>query len=234
MKSNIEQIENRGFVAAGNEKKYSDSTFERRVFLLKSKLPAERTLGARLLSKNSDLSAIYYLTEALKTEKKLYTKIEICNSLVSFGKDSVVHLIGLLGKIGNNQHTKVPETIFKKNSYPLPRDIAGRTLIRIGPKTIPDIIKVLEDNDLKKVGEAIDILGFICFYEPRKNVSQFLEKCYYSNIDSDLIKWKIFRAMSAFPECESFLEKQLVSSNALFKSEIERSLSLIKKHSLSQ
>ena len=116
MKSKIEQIENRGFVAAEIENKYLDTTFEQRVILLKSKLSTDRTLGARLLTKNSDLSTIDYLIDALIKEKKLYSKIEICNSLVSFGIDAIIPLIGVLGLIGNNQHKEVPKTDFKKDN----------------------------------------------------------------------------------------------------------------------
>lgn len=229
MKSRIKQIENRGFVAVGIEEKYFDTTFEQRIVLLKSKLSTDRTLGARLLTGNSDLSTIAYLIDALIKEKKLYSKIEICNSLVSFGMDAVIPLIGLLGKIGNNQHKEVPETNFKKNNYPLPRDIAGRTLIRIGVKAIPDLLQVLDCNDSIQLSEAIDTIGFICFYEPQINVFRLLKKCFDSNADNDLIKWKIFRAMSAFPESETFLREQLQLNNESFKLEIERSLSLVRK-----
>lgn len=229
MKSKIEKIENRGFITAGIENKYLDTTFGQRIILLKSKLPTDRTLGARLLTKNSDLSTIDYLIDALIKEKKLYTKIEICNSLVSFGIDAVMPLIGFLGKIGNNQHKDVPNTGFKKNSYPLPRDIVSRTIIRIGSKAIPDLLRVLDSNDLILLSEAIDTIGFICFYEYQNNVFEFLIKCFDSNVDNNLIKWKIFRAMSAFPESESFLREQLQLNNEPLKLEIERSLLLIKE-----
>jgi len=229
MKSKIEQLENRGFVASGIEKKYLDTTFEQRTGLLKSRRPTDRTLGARLLTKNSDLSAIAYLIDTLIDEKKLYPKIEISNSLVSFGIDAVVPLIGLLGKIGNNQHKVVPETNFKKDNYPLPRDIAGRILVRIGTTAIPDLLKVLDSNDLIKLSEAVDAIGFICFYEHQMNVFGLLRKCMDANVDNNLIKWKLLRAMSAFPESEPFLREQLKSSNGPLRLEIERSLSLIKK-----
>lgn len=229
MKSKIGQVENRGFVAAGIENKYLNKTFEQRIVLLKSKLPTDRTLGARLLTKNSYISTVDYLIDALINEKKLYSKIEICNSLVSFGIDAVIPLIGLLGKIGNNQHKEVPETDFKKDSYPLPRDIASRTLIRIGTKAIPDLLKILDSNNLIRLSEAIDTIGFIYFYNPQINGFGLLKKCFDSNVYNNLIKWKIFRAMSAFPESESFLREQLKLSNEPLKLEIERSLSLIKK-----
>lgn len=229
MKSTIEQLEKRGFVAVGFEKKYLDTTFIQRIMLLKSKCPTERTLGARLLTKNADLSTIDHLIEALINEKMLYPKIEICNSLVTFGMEAITPLIGLLGSIGNNQHKEVPITVFKKNNYPLPRDIAGRALIRIGTKTIPDLLKIMEGDDLMKLSEAIDAIGFICFYNHQAGVFGFLKKCFEANAENNLILWKIFRAMSAFPESESFLKKELQQTNEPLKLEIERSLLLIRK-----
>lgn len=228
MKSKIEQLESRGYVAAGVENKYTGSTFRQQIGLLQSKLATERTIGARLLTNNSDLSIIDFLIDALTVETKLYPKIEICNSLVSFGADVVIPLIGVLGKIGNNQYRKVPTTDFKKYNYPLPHDIAARTLIRIGPKAIPDLLKVLYSNDLIKLSEAIDTIGYICFYEYQSNVFEVLHKCFNRIGDNDLIKWKIIRAMSAFPESEFFLTEQMKMQNEIFRPEIVRSLLLIK------
>ncbi len=229
MKSTQKQLENRGFITDGAVKKYLDSTFEQRLILLRSNLPTDRTLAARLLAKNSNLQAIDFLIEALINEIKLYTKIEICNSLVSYGKDAVIPLIGLLGVIGNNQHKTVPGSDFKKDNFPLPRDLAGRILIRIGPIAIPDLVKILGSRDLKKLSETIDTIGYICFYEYQVNVFGILKECFNHNVDNDLIKWKIFRAMSAFPESESFLREQQHLHNGQLKREIDRSLLLIKK-----
>jgi HEAT repeat protein len=229
VKSNTEQLESRGYVAEEMENDYQDTSFEQRIKLLKSKLPTDRTLGARLLAGYPDSSAIDYLIDGLKIEKKLYPKIEISNSLVSFGRDAVVPLITLLGKIGGNQHREVPVGRFKKESYPLPHDIAGRTLIRIGTVALPHLLEVLGTHDLIQLSEAIDAIGFICFYDYQTNVFGLLKDCFYRNNTHDLIKWKILRAMGAFPESESFLKEQLELSPACLKAEIERSLSLIVK-----
>jgi hypothetical protein len=218
----------RGYVPPGYEKDYQDTTFEKRIALLTSFIPAERTLGARLLSGNSDLSSIQYLTSALIRENKLYSRIEICNSLVSFGKNGVIPLVGLLGRIGNNQHKDVPENGFKKISYPLPRDIAGRTLIRIGSIALPELLNVLESKDMVSIPEAVDAIGFICFYNYQPGIFAVLKSCFLKNPDNDLIKWKIVRAMSAFPESETFLMKQkTILTEQKFQTEIDRSLFLI-------
>ena len=228
MKSNTQQLESRGYIFGGIENKLHTS-FQQRIELLKSKQPAERTLGAKLLFKHTNILAIEYLINALKIETKLYSKIEICNSLVSYGKDSLIPLIGILGKIGNNQHRVVPDKEFKKNNYPLPRDIAGRTLSRIGLIALPALIEELDKNDLNDLSEVIDTIGFICFYDYQPFLFGLLIACFERNSHIELIKWKIFRSMSACPESVSFLnEQKLVSSDSL-KLEIDRSLSIIVK-----
>jgi len=228
MKSKIEELENRGFIASGIEQNYPDASFEQRKVFLKSKFPCERTLGARLLGNDPDLRAIDCLIDAFIKEKKLYTKIEISNSLVSYGKDAVIPLIQLLGKIGNNQHTSIPETEFKKKSYPLPRDIAARTLIRIGAVALPDLVKTLKSKDESLLSELIDAIGYICFYNPQPNLFGEIKDCFYRNEKKELIKWKLFRAMSAFTEGGLFLNGQKEQNDRL-KCEIEHSLILLGK-----
>lgn len=230
MNSTFKQLELRGYVEDDVEKNYSYLSTEQRISLLKSNLPFERTLGARLLSGCTEILVIENLVEALKRENKLYPKIEICNSLVTFGKDSVKPLISLLGKIGDNQYREIPEKTFRKKNYPLPRDIAARTLIRIGHPALPDLLKCLMSDDLSMLSEAIDAIGFICFYKWNSKSYSSLIECFNQRHINDLIRWKIFRSMSAFPESENFLnEQKLLTDNIFLKSEIERSLRLIKK-----
>ena len=66
-----------------------------------------------------------YEVQALKTEKKLYPKIELSELLCSCGQPAIKALIKQLGKIGNNQHKQIPNKQFQKKSYPLPRDLAA-------------------------------------------------------------------------------------------------------------
>jgi hypothetical protein len=229
MKSDAAQLESRGYVANGIESSYSTISFEQRIVLLKSKQATERTLGARFLIKQSDLQVINCLITALQVETKLYTRLEICNSLVSYGRAAVMPLITVLGTIGNNQHRIVPTADFKKVSYPLPRDLAARTLIRIGTVALPDLLTALNSTDIVQLSEAIDAIGFICFYDYQSAIAGELEDCFYQNSQSELVKWKIFRAMSAFPETTAFLNQQLKLNAGALKAEIERSLCLIKK-----
>ena len=62
--------------------KYFDIAFDKKITLLQSKTPTDRTLGARLLASAKNSKTINYLITALTVEDKLYPKIEICKSLV--------------------------------------------------------------------------------------------------------------------------------------------------------
>ncbi|MFA8435627.1 MAG: HEAT repeat domain-containing protein [Marinifilaceae bacterium] len=230
MKSKQEQLINRGFLDEGVEENHLDLSYEARVELLRSQVPIDRTLGARLLAQLQDKRAVAFLVEALAKERKLYSRLEICNSLVAFGRFSIQPLIALLGKVGNNQHKYVPEKEFKKISYPLPRDIAARTLIRLGRMALPELLEVLEIENTKQVSEAIDAIGFICFYDPQPEHLANLQECYTRYYENNLIRWKIIRALSAFPNAQSFLQEQKQSLTEIrLQKEIDRSLTLIGK-----
>ncbi|MCD4770482.1 MAG: hypothetical protein K8R35_09985 [Bacteroidales bacterium] len=230
MISKKEHLINRGYLIEGGESKYLHMLFDEKIKLLQSKIPTERTLGARLVADSKENRTIEYLIKALMLEKKLYSRIEICNSLISFGQLCIKPLIAILGKAGTNQHKSVPEKEFKKDSYPLPRDIAARTLIRIGKNALPELVKVLESGNEKQLSEAIDAIGFICFYDYKSGIYAKLKECYTQNGKNDLIRWKIIRAMSGFSESELFLQEQKRKIlNKRLQKEIERSLSLIKK-----
>ncbi|MTI31137.1 hypothetical protein [Xanthovirga aplysinae] len=132
--------------------------------------------------------------------------------------------------MGGNQHKSVPIKDFKKTSYPLPRDIASRKLANIGPKALPKLISVLEGNNNRQLSEVIDAVGFICFYNYQKEVFQILIECHNRSGKNELIKWKLFRAMSAFPESRQFLLKEKAKiENEGLRREIDRSLFLIEK-----
>ncbi|MCB8963969.1 MAG: hypothetical protein H6536_02880 [Bacteroidales bacterium] len=241
MKSSNKDLESRGFLKNGAESAFANLPNLKKLELLKSPIPTERTLGARL-AKEIDESAVSALIAALKVEKKLYPKIEICNTLVECGIIAVKPLIQELGQIGSNQHKDTPNKSFEKDSYPLPRDIAARTLAHIGKDGLPDLLKVQEENNLPKLSEAIDAIGYICFYNNQPEVFEKLKSCYKSNTGKDLICWKLIRAMSGFFESIEFLmEQRAISINSIIKQEIERSIRLINKrcdsigvHSISQ
>ena len=222
--------QNRGFVAAGDEVRYYSLNQEELLELLKSPNAMDRTIAARCLCKSIENHIVENLLVALEAEKKLYPKIEICNSLAKFGRYSMAGLVKRLGTIGKNQHLTVPEEPFRKNSYPLPRDIAARTLIRIGEIALPLLFEVLKGDERPKISEAIDAIGFICYKNPHPEYLGELLKCYRKHFNIELIRWKLIRAMSAFQASDLFLEEQfLIETHPAIKQEIKRSLGILRK-----
>lgn len=225
MKSTEKQLETRGYFSSRVKSEFAKKTFDELIELLNSKSAVERTVSARLIKKTKNPKSIPFLCLALEKERKLYTKIEICNSLVSYGKSALPELVKLLGKIGNNQHKHIPKTEFKKNNYPLPRDIVARIIIRIGKDALPLLTENLKSNNTQRISETIDAIGYICFYSRQGEIMIDLINCYKYYSENELIKWKIIRALSAFPESEKFLTNEygLIENNRI-KLEIKRSI----------
>ena len=229
MKSSQIDLEKRGFLKKGVEIAFENLPVADKLALLKSNVPKERSLGARLLTGEKGFVADK-LIDALKIETKLYPKIEICKALEYHKNDSVALLIKELGKIGTNQHRKVPGKEFGKDNFPLPRDIAARTLAYIGKSALPALLSVLENDDINQLSEAIDAIGFICFYDCQPQTFKALRKCYTKNKQNDLICWKIVRALSGFSQSLSFLLAEKAGcKNETIRKEINRSIRLIEK-----
>lgn len=229
MKSTPEQLAQRGYLEEGAEKAFEKISFETQIDLLKSGVAAERTMGARLLAK-SEFPVSELLMEALAKEKKLYAKMEICNALAARGNESIPFLTAALGRIGVNRHKTIPAKPFGKENYPLPRDICARTLVRIGRPALPALLETLKPENRAQASEAIDAIGFICFYDYQSGIFEQLQKIFEIFPHNDLLQWKIVRAMSAFPESKMFLSELLNSAqNQNIHNEISRSLRLIKR-----
>ena len=133
MNSTEKQLETRGYFSSKIESEFAEKSFNELIELLNSKSAVERTVGARLLTKTKNPKSIPFLCLALKKEKKLYTKIEICNSLVSYGESALSELVKLLGKIGNNQHKHIPKTEFKKAAKAVNRGWTNSCLVNQRP-----------------------------------------------------------------------------------------------------
>ncbi len=95
-----------------------------------------------------------------------------------------------------------------KSSYPLPRDIASRTLVRIGEIALAELSIVISSGNKNQISEAVDAIGFICYYNFNSEFFVKLKDCYLRNNECDLIRWKIIRAMSGFPESITFLREE--------------------------
>lgn len=228
MRSSLSQLKSRGFVSEGQESDFINLSFSEQLLLLESKNACDRTIGARLLGIQGNINAIRPLCNALRSENKLYPKLEICSSLAGFGLHAVPYLVSMLGDVGNNQYKVVPEVKFKKKNYPLPRDLTARVLMRIGSVAMPHLQNVLLYGTEKQIIEAIDVIGYINFYTLNKIGLQSLIDCFERFKHNDIIIWKIVRAMSAFPLSEGFLRQLDASINhSGIKQEISRSLEII-------
>jgi HEAT repeat protein len=234
METKLKQLQNRGLIEDEIESLFENTAFKQKIELLESRIATERTLGARLLKESQTERTVDHLIKALRIEKQLYPKIEICKTLAELGEIAINPLIMCLAKIGSNRHQTVPEKEFLKDSYPLPRDIASRVLIRIGKKAIPRLLKELETKDKNVLSELIDTIGHISFNSKIDNVYEPLKTCYNRHKTEGLIKWKVIRAFSGINESEAFLKAQYTEvKNKRLEIEIARSLGLIKKRKVS-
>lgn len=203
MKSSQSELKSRGSVSEEDIIKHKDLTKEELLELLKSKEPYKRTVSVRLLSEEEFLNRdmITVMCEMLLTEKKLYTKLEICDVLSKTGLEGTKVMVNYLGIIGNNQYKELPDKEFNKKSYPLPRDIISRILAHMDIEILPELTKVLDSRNVVAIREVIDSIGFICFYNHIANKDYILEKlleCFEKYVDDEIIRWKIVRAMSSF------------------------------------
>ncbi len=177
---------------------YSSLPDDKLAALLASFNPQERTAAAKILGERRCISAVIPLCETLKKEKALYTKIAITETLASIGEPAMPELVKLLGEVGNNQHKALPDLGFYKISYPLPHDIAARTIMRIGAPALKYLKFVIESGERRALLEAIDAAGHISFYFNDKSLEEVLIKTYHKFSDDNLIKWKLIRAFESF------------------------------------
>jgi hypothetical protein len=228
LKSSEEQLKGRGYVTDGDIEKYTGLNENDLVQLLHNKEAYKRTIGIRLLSAYKKEKYIPLFCGLLKTEKKLYTKIALCDSLIQYDEKAIPYLLPLIGTIGNNRHTKIAAADIHKKSYPLPRDIAGRILIRIGPAVFPELEKIITENtNTSQVYEAIDVIGHIAWNYRDYRLEKALIGVYNKNQNDEFLEWKIIRAFQSFnsPEVKTILEKtRRTGRNKILAEEAKRSL----------
>ena len=231
MKSTNDQLRNRGFVFDGDIILYKNYAENELLELLNDKEAYKRTIAIKLLSNYNNENYIKIFCEKLKTEKKLYTKIELCNVLEKYNEKAIPYLIPLLGTIGNNQHKKMEIVDINKKSYPLPRDIAGRILIRIGPKIFSELKKViLENKNTDQIMESIDVIGHITWNYRNYEMANVLVEYYNKIRGNEFIEWKIIRAFQSFnsKEIKTILEKIIKThKNKIIIEEAKRSIKRI-------
>lgn len=199
MEEKAEARKKRGQITGQIEEQFQALTNTELIHLLADADPGNRTAAARLLGERKAEEAVPYLCSQLTKETALYSRIAISESLAAIGLTALPGLINLLGKVGQNQHQTLPERGFYKKSYPLPRDLAARTIIKIGESTLPLLERVMLTGDRDGRLEAIDAIGHIAFYT-KATRSEAVLRSVYEAYQSDLVmRWKIIRAFQSFP-----------------------------------
>lgn len=160
--------------------------------------PQERTISATILVNRKDKKGINPLCDYLKKEKALYSRIAMSEALGKMGKDAVPPLIRLLGQIGNNQELKLPAKYFNKKSFPLARDMAARTIIKIGKPATPYLIKAIEEQNDHILQQAVDALGGIAAKTGDKSALPTLLNCLEKHSDNEITFWKVIMSLSGF------------------------------------
>ncbi|RDW16781.1 hypothetical protein [Oceanobacillus chungangensis] len=235
MKSSDSQLKARGKITFEDLQYYNTHSKTELLELIKSKEAHKRTIAVRLLSEKNVLSddLIYLFLNTLAQEKKLYTKIELCDALSKGGRESAKIMVDYLGKIGNNQHKVLPADGFNKNSYPLPRDIIARTLAHMDEEILPTLLNVLKTNYTFKIREVIDAIGFICFYRKKHRHFQIIDAlilCLKDNYNDDIIRWKLVRSFESFNDINTIKILQRIEQEdiqLIIRNEAKRSLSVI-------
>lgn len=176
-----------------------------------------RTAAATVLGERKSLEAINSLCKKLVKEKALYSKIAISEALGNIGVQALPEMTKYIGKIGKNQHKELPEEIFKKWNYPLPRDIVIRTVVKMGKLALSELRNTLLKADSNVTAEVIDAIGHISFYTKDHNSLDILiETLYkYEQAMDTVVVWKVLRALQAFPQQVSLkvLRKYFLDSN---------------------
>lgn len=240
MKSSDSQLRSRGKITSEDLQQYSNHTKIELLEMLKSKEAYKRTIAVKILSEKYDLTddLIHLFLHTLKQEKKLYTKIELCDALSKGDVQSAKIMVEYLGKIGNNKHTELPTNDFNKKSYPLPRDIIARTLAHMKEDILPVLMDVLKTNNIPEIREVIDAIGFICFYNKIHFNTQIVDElilCLNENYNDDIIRWKLVRAFESFNDINLIhilMEIKQNDSQLVIRNEAKRSLEIINNRTI--
>ncbi|PCI27604.1 MAG: hypothetical protein COB67_08155 [SAR324 cluster bacterium] len=219
----------RGEVTPADIDPFLSISTEELLYQLSSPKPSIRTCAATVLSSRKGTEIADCLCQQLKNEQKLYCKIAISNSLVNIGSLSVQPLLALLGKIGRNQETGIPQKGFNKISYPLPRDIAARILCRMGGGILPEVFAFLENERQPiELEQAIDVIGHIVYTSKLTIDSNILIQIADKYSEALMVQFKIIRCFSGFADDQTkhFLYKQLKSHDLGLQFEAARSVVL--------
>jgi hypothetical protein len=191
--------EKRGQTSDHFDRQFSGFPDEELIALCGGQDAQTRTAAANFLGARKCVAAVPILCERLKSEPALYPRIAVSLALGAIGESALEGLVMLLGRIGKNQHHELPKRGFYKKSFPLPRDLAARTIAKIGVPALPALEKVILAGDRIQVLEAIDGVGYIAFYHHNVRSESVLLNAFDRHRSDELVTWKIVRALQSFP-----------------------------------
>lgn len=192
-RSSISDLEKRGYIQHLDFASTASKSAKKNLAMLKSESALDRSIAAKMLQFKIDRSEVVKaLLLHLEKEDALYTRLEICDTLALSGPEGAQIMMDYLGKIGDNQYCSLPKRISKKASYPLPRDIVARTMGKMERNCIQVLLEGLKTNDLNKLRELIDGIGYLCSRENcnKNKVFRALKSC-YDRTDDEIVRWKI-------------------------------------------
>lgn len=193
----------RGQISKKDLENYIDFKSQDLIEMLNDIDPQIRTIASTLLGYKKDKLSIEPLCASIKKENALYSRIAMSEALGKMGEEAVPPLIKLLGQIGINQETELPKKYFNKKSFPLARDMAARTIIKIGIPAAPYLMKVVQEENIYISQQAIDALGGIAAKTDDHEALPLLIECLEKYSDDNLTLWKTIRAISAFKNIEA-------------------------------
>lgn len=192
----------RGEITAKDLEPFRHLTDGELTCLLRDPDSRARAVAARLLGDRRCADAVGALCERLSAEKALYARLAAGEALAAIGMPALPALISQLGNIGGNQYRAVPDTGFYKKSYPLPRDLAARVIIRMGEAALPALEEVIRQGDRTSRLEAVDAIGHIAFYSKNTRSQGVLLDLFNRSSGDSLTRWKLVRAFQSCPAAE--------------------------------
>lgn len=226
MELNRIQRQRRGQVSPAELGEYKNASLAELASLLNSAEPKKRTIAATLIGNRRILELIPRLCHCLSHERSLYPRLASSEALGKMGEPAVVPLIALLGKIGSNQEKELPQKYFAKKSFPLARDLAARTLVKIGTPAIPYLIGKLTTGTPFEIQQALDAIGGIVSRTGDHRPLPVLLQILTADTTDVITTWKIVRTLSAFrsPAVIEPLLKMLTNDQPPLRWEAARSL----------
>lgn len=220
------QRQKRGQISPAELEEYKEASLTELTSLLDSTDPKKRTIAATLIGNRKILELIPRLCHCLSHERSLYPRIAISEALGKMGEPAVIPLIALLGKIGSNQEKELPQKYFAKKSFPLARDLAARTLVKIGTPALPYLMSKLATGTPFEIQQALDAIGGIVSRTGDHRPLPVLLQLLTADPTDVITTWKIVRTLSVFrsPAVIGPLLKMLTHDQPPLRWETARSL----------